>query len=176
MRKWFFTVILISAVAFIPFQAFSANESISVGYGFGLFNHSGGKLEDGKHYNFVQVAFSTEKALSKDKKFNLLLEPFAAYVIDPNSGADFGVNVAVRYYFGSKEYEGFYVTAGSGLAYTTIGFKEQGTHLLFTLHGGVGYKYKNFFIEDRFRHYSNAGLASPNKSVNANIVNIGYTF
>jgi hypothetical protein len=59
------------------------------------------------------------------------------------------------------------------MAYTTIGFKEQGTRLLFILEGGVGYKFKNFYVEDRLCHYSNAGTARPNWSVNANILSLG---
>ncbi len=62
------------------------------------------------------------------------------------------------------------------MAYTSIGFKEQGTHLLFILQGGVGYRYKSFFVEDRVRHYSNGGTARPNWSVNSNILSIGTNF
>ncbi len=66
--------------------------------------------------------------------------------------------------------------AGSGAAYTTIHFHDQDAHLLFMLQGGIGFKWQTFFIEDRFRHYSNAGLASPNAQINANIISIGIYF
>ena len=65
------------------------------------------------------------------------------------------------------------MTAGPGMAYTTVGFQEQGTHLLFILQGGVGYRYKNFFVEDMIRHYTNAGIATPDSSVNSNILSVG---
>ena len=68
------------------------------------------------------------------------------------------------------------MTAGVGVAYTTIAFEEQGTHFLFILQAGLGLRYENFFIENRLRHYSNGGTESPNRSVHASIMTFGYYF
>ena len=35
---------------------------------------------------------------------------------------------------------------------------------------------KRLFVEARFRHYSNAGLAHPNRSVDATVASVGYAF
>jgi hypothetical protein len=53
---------------------------------------------------------------------------------------------------------------------------EQGTHNFFILAGGIGFKWGNFSLENRFRHYSNASLARPNVSVNSDIIMIAYYF
>ncbi|MGD9576956.1 MAG: acyloxyacyl hydrolase [Syntrophorhabdus sp.] len=65
---------------------------------------------------------------------------------------------------------------GGGSAYTSINFKEQGTHFLFILHAGLGYKWNDFFGENRFKHYSNGSTATPNRSINANIIMVGMYF
>jgi hypothetical protein len=82
----------------------------------------------------------------------------------------------LRYYLSVSAKSSFFFDLGTGDAYTSIHFKEQGTHWLFILQGGLGLKWRNFFIEDRFRHYSNAGTAHPNGQVNANIISIGIFF
>jgi hypothetical protein len=156
---------------------FSADNGFSLGYGIGAFNQgrSGGKVEGGGSYNFLQGLYAHERPLSA-KEWAFVTEPFGAYIIKPNPGFDLGLDIGLRYYPILGENGGFYLTAGPGISYTTIGFKEQGTHLLFILEGGVGYKYKNFYMENRMRHYSNGGTARPNWSVNANILSIGALF
>jgi hypothetical protein len=57
-----------------------------------------------------------------------------------------------------------------------VDFKEQGTHLLFILQAGIGFQWKKFFIENRFRHYSNSNTAQPNRSINANMIMVGMHF
>ena len=75
-----------------------------------------------------------------------------------------------------KATAGLYATVAAGGAYTSIKFPEQGTHAPFVLQGGVGYHHGRIFVETRFFHYSNGGLEKPNRSVNSNIVRIGYYF
>jgi hypothetical protein len=168
---------LVAVLFCAPLAAFCGENGFSLGYGFAAFNKgkSTGKLEGGKNYNFMQAVYVYERPFSS-KELALLAEPFAAYVNKPNSGADVGFGLGIKYYPHRTDKGGFYMMAGPGLAYTSIGFQEQGTHLLFILQGGVGYRYKNLFIENRFRHYSNGGTASPNWSVNSNIVSLGTYF
>ena len=155
-------------------NAWCADQGFSLGYGIAAFNkdRSFGKLDGNKPYNFIQATYIYEKPLSA-KELAFLIEPFAAYVARPTNGVDVGLDMGLKYYPFSTDQRGFYMTAGPGIAYTSVGFQEQGTHLLFILQGGVGYRYKSLFVEDRVRHYSNGGTAAPNWSVNSNILSVG---
>jgi len=160
-----------------PARGLCEDYGLSLGYGFAALNkdRSTGKVEGGKSYSFIQAVFLYEKPLSQ-KELALVVEPFASYVDKPNSGTDVGFDLGLKYYPFRTQKGGLYLTAGPGMAYTSVGFQEQGTHLLFMLQGGIGYRYKNLFIEDRFRNYSNWGTASPNSSINANIITLGTYF
>jgi len=161
---------------FDPCNALADQQEISAGYGLATFNKGAdlGHLRGGDYYDFAQVAYGYEITLTGT--LNLLVEPFVAVVNRPTSGLDGGLTVNGRYYFGEKNHRGFFATVGAGGAYTSVAFEEQGTHGLFILQGGVGYKWERLFLEGRFRHYSNGGLASPNESVNASMVSIGFAF
>jgi hypothetical protein len=163
-------------VLFSPCAVLADQQEISVGYGLATFNKGAGlgHLHEDDYYDFAQVAYGYEKTLSG--KFNVLIEPFVAIVNRPTSGLDGGLTVNARYYFGERNHRGFFATVGAGGAYTSVAFEEQGTHGLFILQGGIGYKWERLFLEGRFKHYSNGGLASPNQSVNASIVSIGFAF
>ena len=164
------------ALSFIPYPVLADQQAISIGYGLATLNPSSdlGHLEKGDYYDFVQITYSYEKLLSG--KFNLVLEPFVGIVNRPTSGLDIGVAVGGRYYFGQRNYQGFFATISGGGVYTTVNFEEQGTHGLFVLQGGIGYKWERLFVESKFRHYSNGGLAHPNHSINATVVSMGFAF
>lgn len=151
----------------LPQNCYAQNNSFYLGYGFGITKL--GKIEGDRSYNFFQAAYSHEFPIIKD--FFLVGEPFLAFLNEPEKGMDIGLGLFFRYYL-----KDLFFSLGGGGAYTSVHFQEQTHHYLFILQGGIGYKWKNFFIEDRFRHYSNAGLASPNHSVNANILSIGILF
>ncbi len=169
--------ILICAVslALLPTSVFSQENALSLGYGYGFLNphQHAGKVEDDRPYNFFQLAYSRDIRLIQ--RLFLVLEPFLNYDHQPN-GLDFGLNVLFRYYVPVFHENSLFFDVGGGAAYTTVDFKEQPTHAVFILSAGVGWKWKRFFIEDRFRHYSNGGLASPNHSINANLVLVGIYF
>ena len=169
--------VLIACLFGFACPGFSGENGFSLGYGFAAFNRgkTTGKVEGGRSYNFVQATYLFEKPFSW-KELALLVEPFGSYVANPSPGADLGVGIGLKYYPFSLERKGFYLMGGTGMAYSTIGFQEQGTHLFFIGQGGLGYRFGNFFLEDRFRHYSNGGTASPNWSVNSNIVSLGTYF
>ncbi len=169
-------VSLLLLASLFPGAAMADQQSVSIGYGLGILNNDAqiGHLWYNGYYDFAQVNYGYEKQLSG--KINLLLEPFAAFINRPTAGLDVGFGLSAKYYFGSQNHRGFFVTAGTGAVYTTLNFEEQGTHGLFILQGGIGYQWKELFVESRLRHYSNAGLASPNKSVNASTFNVGYAF
>ena len=177
-HSYFLALLLLLALclSLLPCAVRADQQILSVGYGIGVLNNTRqvGHLWGNDYYDFGQVAYGYEKTLSG--KFNLLLEPYVAYVNRPETGLDLGFTVNGRYYFGQTNHRGFFGTFGGGGAYTTIGFQEQGTHGLFVLHGGLGYKWERLLVEARFRHYSNAGLAHPNRSVDAAIVSVGCAF
>ncbi len=176
MRKAWIGLWLI-VVFLSPCGDLFAEQALSLGYGFAAYNldRHMGKIEGGDYYDFFRLAYLYEKPVHKNR-LAFVAEPFASYVNRPTDGAEWGLSLNLRYYPFRDDKDGFYMTAGPGMAYTTIGFHEQGTHLLFIVQGGVGYRYKNFFIEDTCRHYSNGGTAHPNWSVNTNIVSIGFYF
>jgi hypothetical protein len=97
-------------------------------------------------------------------------------VIEPKDGLDVGLGLSLKFYPFNEKRKGLFFVAGTGAAYTTVKFEEQGTHGVFILQGGFGYQWNKIFVESRLRHYSNAGLAHPNRSVNSNIFLIGTRF
>ena len=171
--KWIAILLFIVA---LPLTCYGQSNGLLIGGGFGFLNGDQpvGKIGGHRDYYFAQIAYFHE--------FHLLwngflhVEPFLAYIGQPNDGIDAGLNVLLRYYLPVSARNSFFFDFGTGAAYTSIRFKEQGTHWLFMVQGGFGFKWKNFFIEDRFRHYSNAATAHPNRQVNANIINIGIFF
>ncbi|HVN23704.1 MAG TPA: acyloxyacyl hydrolase [Syntrophorhabdales bacterium] len=175
MRNVLLTSLLIILLLSVWHPVEAADQAFSVGYGFGLGSsgHSLGRVSEG-YYNFVVASYSYEKPISP--KWLITAGPFLSYVTNPTDGMDVGINLELKVYPFSRDRSGFYITAGTGGAYSTLGFVEQGTHAFFILQGAAGYRYKNFFIEDRYRHYSNGGTSWPNQSINANIISIGMFF
>jgi len=174
----FFAIFLLTVfiLSCAPCTLLADQQTISVGYGLGTLNNNGkiGHLDSDDYYDFAQVTYGYEKTISG--KFNLAIEPYLAFVNRPATGLDIGATLGGRYYFGEKNHRGFFATVSGGGVYTTVKFEEQGTHAMFVLQGGLGYKWEKIFLEAKFRHYSNAGLASPNRSINATIVGVGYAF
>ena len=173
-----FALLLLAAfsLASLPCAARADQQAISVGYGLGMLNNATqvGHLWYNEYYDFGYIAYGYEKTLSG--KFNLLVEPFADIVNRPASGVALGFTAGGRYYFGEKNHRGVFTTVSAGGAYSSVKFEEQGSHDMFVLQGGVGYKWAKLFVEGKFRHYSNGGLSHPNNSVNATIVTVGYVF
>jgi hypothetical protein len=176
MKPAFLVSVLVAALFMCAGEGLCGEDGLSLGYGFAAFNRGKetGEVEGDKSYDFAQVKYLYELPFQW-KGLALLVEPFASYVADPATGTDLGVGIGFKYYLLAAD-RGLYIMGGSGMAYSTIGFQEQGTHLFFIGQGGVGYRFGRFFIEDRFRHYSNGGTAAPNWSVNANIFSVGTYF
>jgi hypothetical protein len=159
-----------------PIPNSSAEQALSAGYGFGIWNGGGtGYIENKLHYDYATFSYLYEKPFSPHVAF--VVEPFCNLVNRPNDGVDIGFNIYLKVYLPEvRPQQRFYLTAGAGAAYTSIAFREQGTRGLFVLQGALGYRYNQFFIEDRFHHYSNGNFAKPNHSVNSNIVKVGCYF
>jgi len=162
----------------LPLSGRAADEGLSIGYGLAALDYDKhiGRIEGGRCYDFLQLTFLYERPLQGYKSLALFVEPFASYVSRPATGLDGGLYVGAKLYPLNEERRGLFIIGGTGTAYTTIKFKEQGTHQLFTLEGGIGYRYERYFVEDVLRHYSNGGTASPNRSIQANILSVGFYF
>jgi hypothetical protein len=176
MKLLFLIGLLLAVCPAAP--AWTVDQAVSVGYGVAALNPDlhWGRIEGGRDYDFLQFTYLLERTLRGCLPLAVFIEPFASYVSRPGQGADVGFYTGFRYRPYGTEKKGFFFTAGTGMVYTTEHFKEQGTHLDFTLEAGVGYRYGLFFIEDRLRHYSNGGTASPNISVDANVLSVGFYF
>lgn len=154
----------------------SAENAVSLGYGFGLWNGSGfGQLEEGQSYDFAVFSYLNEKPLFKC--ISVILEPFVKVVNRPVSGIDLGFSFSARSYLpdlspGNR----FYLTVGAGAVYTSLNFQEQETHGLFVLLGGIGYRRDRIFVETQFHHYSSGGLGKPNRSINSGLLRAGWYF
>ena len=157
MKKYFILFFIVA----LPFACYAQSDGLSVGGAFGFLNDrlDFGKIGGDRDYYFAQISYFHEFGLFRNAFFHL--EPFLVYINQPNDGVDAGLNLLLRYYLPTSRGSSLFFSLGSGGAYTSIGFKEQGTHFLLMLQGGIGFRWRNFFIEDRLRHYSNAGLAHP---------------
>jgi hypothetical protein len=160
----------------LPVPAFGQTSALSLGYGFGVLNphQEFGKVQDDRSYNFLYLSYLREKSLF-EKAFGVV-EPFITYVHKPEAGLEVGFNLLFRYYLKVGDESLLFGNLGMGAAYTSVDFKEQGTHFLFSPQVGIGFRRGRLFIENRLRHYSNAHLAEPNKAVNADLLLVGIFF
>ena len=167
---------LLLFILIYPIAASAQNNGISIGYGFSFLtpHQETGEVQEDRAYNFEHLAYFHQWFLFRNGY--IVLEPFLAYVNRPESGLEFGASLLFRYYLRTSERTSLFFNLGSGGAHSTVHFEEQGTHNFFILAGGIGFKWGRYFIENRFRHYSNAHLAKPNDSVNTDIIMIGFFF
>ena len=167
---------LIAIFLIFPAVAFSGDNSYSFDFGLGIFNK--GKptrtVESGPH-SFIQAVYLYEKPFSA-RELASLVEPSGVNANRQDDGSNTGFDLSLKYYPFRADRRGFYLTAGPGMTYTTLGLKEQGGQLLFVVQGGIGYRYGSFFLEDKLRHYSNGTSGSPNWSMSTNILSIGGNF
>lgn len=174
LKPHFITLLLFLCFG-IAGKCFS-EDAVSFGYGLGAWNGTGtGHTENKKYYDYAVFSYIHEKPFNS--VVALGLEPFLGVVNRPDNGLELGAKLYIKAYL-PKLAAGkrLYIVAGTGAAYTSIHFKEQGTHGLFILQGGIGYRQRDIFIEMLFHHYSNGGLANPNRSVNSNLIKVGYYY
>jgi len=173
--RWGILAFFFLLVSFLPASA--QNNGISIGYGFSFLtrNEDKGEVQQDRNYNFEHLTYFHQWPLFRNGY--VVLEPFLAYVNRPESGREFGASLLFRYDLKTSDQTSLFFHLGGGGAHSTVDFEEQqGNHNFFILAGGIGFKWGNYFIENRFRHYSNGGLSIPNGSVNANIIMIGLYF
>lgn len=115
-----------------------------------------------------------------------LLEPWVAYVNDANGkhqtdSFEIGVTaLSARLIFGDGAFRPF-LEGGEGIVYTDLRKQDFGTRVQFTSQLGAGLEYEfrpgmALGFQARFRHMSNAGMASSNPGVNTLYGLVGLTF
>ncbi|HVN95541.1 MAG TPA: acyloxyacyl hydrolase [Syntrophorhabdaceae bacterium] len=172
MRKQIFVCACLMVFLSAPLNILAQQDGLSIGYGFGTFNNDmrGVQIRDG-NYDYGQMTFFHERRLFK--RVNWTIEPFVSYINRPTEGVDGGVSIFAKAYVDEKKKHGLFATAGGGSLYTSMGYSGQGTHLWFILQGGLGYRWDKYFVEGRFKHYSNGDTATPNRSLNSSILFVG---
>jgi opacity protein-like surface antigen len=115
-----------------------------------------------------------------------MIEPWVAYVNDDHAphktdSFELGLNaIFFRFVFGSAAWRPF-IEAGEGAVYTDLRKQDLGSRLQFTSTVGVGLEYEirpdlAIGLQGRFRHMSNAGMATSNPGINTAFGLIGLTF
>lgn len=115
-----------------------------------------------------------------------MIEPWAAYVNDDHGkhttdSFEIGLNALfIRLVFGEATLRPF-IEAGEGVVYTDLRKQDLGTRMQFTstIGGGLEYEVRPGMavgLQARFRHMSNAGMASSNPGINTVYGLVGLTF
>ena len=118
---------------------------------------------------------------SQRTNFELLVEPLTNVVISPGTNAEIGCSLFLRYSVNLATWIAPYLEVGLGYVYTTQHVHEQGSQSNFITQPGIGTK---FFIGNhyaltvgyRYRHLSNAGMATPNRGVDSHFGIVGLTY
>lgn len=118
---------------------------------------------------------------SHQTNFELLVEPFTNVVVSPGTNAEIGCSFFLRYSVKLSTWIAPYLEVGLGYVYTTQHVHEQGSQSNFLTQPGIG---AQFFIGKhyaltvgyRYRHMSNAGMATPNRGVDSHFGIAGLTY
>ena len=111
---------------------------------------------------------------------SFFLKPKINPVLDPETGAEFGVSLGIKYRYPFNEKLSGYVLGPVGPHYITVETEDQADGFIFFNTIGTGL---SFFLtetsavnlEYRFRHISNASTHVPNGSIDSHIGAIGYS-
>ena len=147
-----------------------------------------GDLKDKQDYQVVPVIMrfgidlkpAVKHSNPKDL-FEFLVEPFAGFVASPDTNAEAGINLLVKYGRFITEKLCLYIEGGTGFIYLTQHTREQATQFNFADYAGGGIHY---FLKDnlavnvgyRFRHISNGSVKSPNKGIDSNMALAGISW
>ncbi|MCK5888401.1 MAG: acyloxyacyl hydrolase [Methylococcales bacterium] len=100
---------------------------------------------------------------------------------EPNSGYSAGLGLLLRYNFLSFDQWAPYVELGGGFGVLEFDLRDQADGLIFYPQAGLGVHY---FATDelsldlgwRFHHMSNADSEMPNNSINASLLQVGFSW
>jgi hypothetical protein len=125
------------------------------------------------------------KKLHIDTKgtFEGVIEPFANLVINPDTNAEVGFSLLLKYSHNITARIAPYMEAGAGIIYTTQHTHEQGTQYNFIPQAGIGLQFlltKQWALTGgyRFRHLSNAAISDSNQGIDHHfgLVGVSYFF
>jgi hypothetical protein len=169
---------LTTAKAYADSQSLSRLKGVEVLSGFGLAE----PLQSGDYHVqplFMDFNFDIKSSFNWARKLpgavDFILEPFAAYVYQPQDNAEIGNNFLIKIGFRpeGKRIQPYF-KGGLGLIYITQHLKFQGTQFNFNEYAGMGVDC--FFsahwalaLEYRFRHVSNAEIKQPDAGFNTNM-------
>ena len=112
-----------------------------------------------------------------------VVEPLMNLVINPDTNAEVGCSLFLRYSDKISSRIAPYLEGGLGMIYTTQHTREQGTQYNFISQAGLGLQFfldKHFALTGgyRFRHLSNAGLDKQNRGIDHHfgLVGVRYYF
>jgi len=110
-----------------------------------------------------------------------IAEPIMNVIISPDTNAEAGISLLLRYSDNITSRIAPFVEGGTGMVYTTQHTHEQGTQYNFLLQAGAGlqcFMNKNLAFTGgyRYRHMSNAGISDDNKGINHHFILVGVSY
>lgn len=183
MKKIYFLQSLLFVIfAFFATNSFAWNHSFEVGYGY---SHDPNEIK----YNNSQIMLSGD--IFPLYRNTITFWSITGSLSQLHTTAPKNKNVttaamslALRLYpfpmFTHSDVYFPYVLASAGPAYLSkqrLGINTQGSHMSIQTNLGFGTEIKNFDINLRLSHYSNANLADPNQGFNIlYLLSVGYLF
>jgi len=136
-------------------------------------------------FNLMNIFYmdNDEKVSEEGKSLlELVIEPYIGGVTSPDSNVETGSGLLLKFGYKFNKIMPF-IVAGTGFQYSSQQVNEEATQWNFQVQGGVGVncffnENKALNIEYRARHFSNAGLKSPNNGVDIEgfLLGISYFF
>lgn len=110
-----------------------------------------------------------------------IAEPIMNVVISPDTNAEAGISLLLRYSDNITSRIAPFIEGGTGMIYTTQHTHEQGTQYNFLLQAGIGLQCffnKNLALTGgyRYRHISNAGISDDNEGINHHFFLVGLSY
>jgi hypothetical protein len=113
--------------------------------------------------------------------FEGVIEPFANLVTKPDTNAEVGFSLLLKYSHNITSRLAPFIEAGAGMIYTTQHTHEQGTQFNFTPQAGIGLQFlltKQWALTGgyRYRHLSNAGIDEDNVGIDHHFGLVGLSY
>lgn len=186
-------VLLLAGLLFTPFAAWADEEGPLVVREWGV--RAGGGIAPSSHieyyalHPYVGLAIWDPVSRWFDRygiRALWLVEPWVAYVNDDHGkhrtdSFEIGLTaLSARLVFGERSWRPF-LEGGEGVVYTDLRKQDLGTRIQFTSQIGGGLEFDvapgmSFGLQLRYRHMSNAGMASSNPGINTVYGLVGLTF
>jgi len=110
-----------------------------------------------------------------------IAEPIMNVVINPDTNAEVGLSLLLRYSDNITSRIAPFIEGGAGMIYTTQHTHEQGTQYNFILQAGAGlqcFLTKSIALTGgyRYRHMSNAGISDDNSGIDHHFILFGLSY